>query len=154
MTKAVLSTSNTLSPVSYLMALIFPISILNTYMGDHQKQGDFTTSSWWIGSIGKELASHQSKDTNHVLKCWCSPPWHSYVAMHDKYCIISFLFLHLPMHSSVLSSSENLSCGRTLCQYHSNQIFLAFQKQMRIMAWCQHNSGRRGPLEVTYSNRS
>lgn len=146
MSKAVLSTSKTVSPVPYLMALVFLISILNAYMGDDQKQRDFSSmiSSWWIGSIGKELASHQSKDINHVLRCWCNPPWHSYVAVHDKYYIISFLFLQLPMHSSVLSSSENLFCGRTLCLYHSNQIFLACQKQMRIMAWCQHNSGRRG----------
>lgn len=101
-----------------------------------QKQGDLSlkTSSWWIDSIGSKLASHQSKDISHVLRCWCNPPGHSHIAMYDKYHIISFLFLHLPMHRSVLSSRENLFCGRTLCWHHSKQIFLAFQKQMRIMA--------------------
>lgn len=122
-------------------------------MADHQKQGDLSpkTSGWWIDNIGSELASHQSKDISHVLRCWCNPPGHSHIAMYDKYHIISFLFLHLPMHRSVLSSHENLFCGRTLCWYHSKQIFLAFQKQNNGTE-CQNNSGWKGPLEVTYSN--
>lgn len=148
MSKAVLSTSNPLSPVPYLMASVFLISALQVQihtrikytsfiiMADCQEQGDLSSkiSGWQIDSIGSKLAGHQNKDASHNLRCWGNPPRDSHAAMYDKYHIIGFLFLHLPMHRSVLSSSENFFGGRTLCQHHSKQIFPAFQKQMRILA--------------------